>query len=279
MSNFNYGWGRGGNMKKINMLFLVLLLASCQSVQEQKITEVESMAAVDLNKELDLAAQAGNVEKVKALIASGADVNYRSMSEHTPLMVAAYYGHYEVVKILIDAGANVNAAHSTDHTVLYHALESYRLRAEVIQLLVDAGVNMNHTPLFWAVQFTWRTAGEKSEVPKVMGILIEAGADVNERSKFGSTVLIITARLGRNQLVDILLRSGAEINATVEGSGLTALACAVRGEHTETVRLLIEAGADLETIDKSGNTPLMTAKSKRSEEIVKLLKEAGAEEY
>ncbi len=256
-----------GNMKKIYMLFLVLLLASCQSVQEQKIAEEESKAAADLNRELDRAARKGDVEKVKALIVSGADVNSRK-GEHTPLMLAVYGGDYEVAKILIEAGADVNATHSIDHTVLYHALESPRLRAEVIQLLLDAGVNMNHTPLTWAIRYR--------VVPEIMAMLIEAGADMNERNEFGATALIIAACRGRNQLVDILLRSGAEINATVEGSGRTALACAVEGEHTETVRLLIDAGADLETIDKWGNTPLMTAKSKRSEEIVKLLTDAGA---
>jgi ankyrin repeat protein len=257
-------------MKKIYVLFLVLLLASCQSVQEQQIAEEESMAAADLNIELNWAAQTGDVEKVKTLIRAGADVESRSDGQHTPLMVAVYYGHYEVAKILIEAGADVNAAHSTDHTVLYHALESYQLRPEGIQLLVDAGVNMDYTPLRWAILY----AGAKSEAPEIMAMLIEAGADVNEQTQFGFTVLMFAASIGRNQFVDILLHSGAEINATV--SGRTALACAVEKEYTETVRLLIEAGADLEMIDKSGNTPLMIAKSKRYEEIVKLLTDAGA---
>ena len=108
------------------------------------------MAAADLNRELGLAAQTDDVEKVKALIVSGADVNSRHDLSHTPLMVAAYYGHYEIAKILIEAGADVNAAHSTDHTVLYHALESYQLRAEVIQLL-DKLVPKNNPLLCGAV--------------------------------------------------------------------------------------------------------------------------------
>ena len=51
-------------MKKIYVLFLVLLLASCQSVQEQKVAEEEPMAAAELNKELGWAAQQDDVEKV-----------------------------------------------------------------------------------------------------------------------------------------------------------------------------------------------------------------------
>jgi ankyrin repeat protein len=246
----------GGNMKKIYMLLLVLLLASWQSV-----------AADDLNAELAVAAERGDVEKVKALIVSGADVNSRK-GEHTPLMYAVYYSHYEVAKILIEAGADVNATHSTDHTVLYHALESRQLHAEVIQLLADAGVKMDYTPLNWAIRYR--------VVPEIVTILIEAGADVNEQNEFGSTVLIVAACRGRIQLIDILLRSGAEINASVEGSGVTALSCAVGQGHTEIAKLLIEAGADLETIDKWGNTPLMTAQSKGFEEIAKVLTDAGA---
>ncbi len=259
-------------MKKIYILFLVLLLAICQSVQEQKI------AAADEDLELCRAAYYGEFERVKTLLESGADVNaWRSLGsgDHTPLMYAVYMGHFEVSKIFIEAGADVNAAHSTDHTVLYHALESYQLRANIIQLLIDAGVNMDHTPLTWAIKFSRRTAGEKSEVPEIIGILIDAGADVNERDKTGLTVLMATAYRGNNQPLDILLRSGAEINATTK-SGQTALTLAVLKRHTETVRFLIEAGADLEIIDESGNTPLMIAENKGFKEIVKLLKEAGA---
>lgn len=236
-----------------------------------------SIVIADDNFELSRAAYNGEIEKVKALIESGADVNsWSNLGSHsnTPLMYAVYKGHYEVAKILIEAGADVNAFHSPDHTVLYHALESYRLSAELVQLLVDSGVNMDPNSLFRAVQ-SLRTAGEKSEVPKVMSILIDAGADVNKQDQTGFTVLMAAAFEGYNQLVDILLRSGAEINASME-SGRTALTLAVSMGHTETVRLLIEAGADLETIDKSGNTPLMIAKSKGFEEIVELLKEAGA---
>jgi ankyrin repeat protein len=138
---------------------------------------------------------------------------------------------------------------------------------------------MHPSPLFWAIEFSPRTAGEKSEVRKIMDMLIDAGADVNAQDQFGNTPLMYAAFKGNNQLIDILLHAGADINATREASGFTALACAVVMEHPETVRVLIEAGADLETTDKSGNTPLMKAKSKdskHSEEIAKLLIDAGA---
>jgi ankyrin repeat protein len=253
-------------MKKIYILFLVLLLALCQSVQAQKI------AAADDELELCKAAYYGELERVKTLLESGADVNaWRSLGshDHTPLMYAVYMGHFELAKILIEAGADINAAHSTDHTVLYHALESPQLRTEVIQLLVDAGVNMDHTPLIWAIK------NNSSKVPEIMPMLIEAGADVNARDKFSTTALILVVKYRKKQLVDTLLCSGAEINAA-DGSGSTALAWAVTKKDIKMVKQLIDVGADLEMADNWGNTPLMIAKSNGSEEIVKLLKDAGA---
>jgi cytohesin len=221
-------------------ILIILTIVSYQFVQAQNTSEDEPKY---LNIELGSAAENGDVNKINELLAAGVDVN---------------------------------AAHPQNATVLYHALESPVLRAEIIRLLVDSGVNMSSTPLYWAAA-AMITASDKNEVTKAMSILIEAGADVNEREpKKGPTVLMVAAGRGSDPLVDLLLRSGAKINATTK-SGRTALAIAVAGRHTETVKLLIEAGANLKKADKQGNTHLMIAQSKGSEEIVKLLKEAGAE--
>jgi ankyrin repeat protein len=109
-----------------------------------------------------------------------------------------------------------------------------------------------------------------------MALLIEGGADVNERDQLGIPVIVNAACRGNNQHIDILLSSGAEINASVGSSGRTALMCAIEWKRVETVKLLIEKGADLEIADKQGNTPLMIAKDNSYEEIIELLMEAGA---
>ena len=233
-------------MKKVCLVFVVLALMSYRSVQGQNSAEEEPMAETDVALELGRAAYRGEVERVESLLESGADVKSWSnlgSHSHTPLMYAVYMGHYEVSKILIEAGADVNAAHSPDHTVLYHALESHRLRADIIQLLMEAGVSMKPNPLFWAIH-ALNTAGEQSEVPKIVAMLVDGGADVDARDESGLTPLITAACMGYGEFIDILLRAGAEINATVERSGITALGCAVNGKHVEAVRLLVEAGAE-----------------------------------
>ena len=127
---------------------------------------------------------------------------------------------------------------------------------------------MDYTPLTWAIRY--RVA------PEIVAMLIEAGADVNERDENGTPALNTAVRFRRNQLIDFLLRSGAEINAADKSSGRTALKLAVEIKDIETVKQLIEAGANLEMTDTWGNTPLMTARNKGLEEIVKLLTDAGA---
>jgi cytohesin len=58
---------------------------------------------------LHLAAEKGELEKVRTLIAAGEDPNILDLSLATPLHYATITEHYAVVKELIAAGANVNA--------------------------------------------------------------------------------------------------------------------------------------------------------------------------
>ena len=62
-------------------------------------------ATSDLDQELIAAAIDGDIEKVKALIAAGADVNAKDNDEYTALDYAKDGGHTEIIKILKAAGA------------------------------------------------------------------------------------------------------------------------------------------------------------------------------
>ncbi len=55
------------------------------------------------------AVTAGDVDRVRKLLAAGADCNERDGDGATALMLAAHAGKLDMVNTLIDAGANVNA--------------------------------------------------------------------------------------------------------------------------------------------------------------------------
>jgi hypothetical protein len=101
---------------------------------------------------------------------------------------------------------------------------------------------------------------------RVIGMLLDKGADPNLRLRNQTTALMIAAsRAARNagpeqQTIDamqLLISKGADVNA-VNDNGESALHIAVpRGDGL--VRFLAEHGADLNLKDKAGRTPLDVA--------------------
>src|SRR5438876_3818864 len=96
---------------------------------------------------------------VHALIASGADVNFRNGD---PLVAAASLGAVEVAFVLLNAGARPQLLAPGGETALHWA--AYIGAAELVDRLVQHGVPLevvdrqwSGTPLGWAL-YGWRTA-------------------------------------------------------------------------------------------------------------------------
>ena len=99
------------------------------------------------------AAQSGDVELMKLLLAHGANPKIFTAHNVTPLAVAAGIGwvegvtfewspeeNLEAVKMCLDLGIDPNVADDEGRTALHGAAHKGRL--EVIQLLVDHGANL-----------------------------------------------------------------------------------------------------------------------------------------
>jgi len=86
-------------------------------------------------------------------------------------------------------------------------------------------------------------------------LLIEDGADINAKDKYGNTPLIIAARDDRAEIVKILIENGAEVNAKNE-KGETPLYWVLCNDNTEIAKFLIEKGADVKAKSCFGYTPL-----------------------
>jgi ankyrin repeat protein len=90
---------------------------------------------------LHFAAQDGNLEEVRRLVAEGRDINAFDSLGMTPLHYAVKAEHFEVAQFLIEHGANVNAHHepTISNTPLGDVAATCSLR--MARLLVDAGAD------------------------------------------------------------------------------------------------------------------------------------------
>ncbi len=79
---------------------------------------------------------------------------------------------------------------------------------------------------------------------EIVRMLLDAGANVNEKNEFGTTALMLASDNGHIEIVKLLLAHGALVNAATNSRG-TALMRASAGGHLEVAKLLVAAGADI----------------------------------
>lgn len=106
--------------------------------------------------------------------------------------------------------------------------------------------------------------------------LIDAGASLEARDRFGAMPLAHAARGGYVRLVEFFLAKNAPIDAR-NLAGSTALFAAAAGEKSSTVALLLANGADPNLPGRSGVTPLIAAAFKGNDRIVEALIAHGAD--
>lgn len=95
----------------------------------------------ELNYDLGYAAVIGDVEKMRELIAGGAEVNSKvGKDEVTPLEYAINGGSLNAVQLLLDNGADPNFSSSSDISPLFHAFSNGN--CEIASLLMNNGAKL-----------------------------------------------------------------------------------------------------------------------------------------
>jgi ankyrin repeat protein len=99
----------------------------------------------DPRKEIFKAAKSGDADRVRALLASDAQlIDARDKDDSTPLHCAVWKGHLSVVSTLLNEGADINAVNQNDHwgnTPLHAA--AHANHAAIAQLLIERGANLD----------------------------------------------------------------------------------------------------------------------------------------
>jgi len=216
---------------------LAVALGMCASAGV--LAQVPPQAAEVLAYEgLHRAAWQGDLPKVKALIASGANLDARDAKGRTPLHVATHARQREAVKLLAKAGANLDA------------LEDDRYDAVTIASVADD--------------------------PTTLALLLSLGANAGQAtSRYDGTALIAAAHLGHDEVVRKLIAAGAPLDHVNNLHWTAVIEAIVLGDggprHQRTLAALIDAGANLKLTDRQGNTPLQLASARGYTAMVKLL--------
>lgn len=197
---------------------------------------------------LMLAAESGNIDQVRSLLQSGADVN-EAKGSVTPLMLAAGRDHLEIVQTLLKAGANPNAIVFGRYGIpgwawMFAMNRCNKHWREMTDTMLAAGVELNPKTIY----------------PSPLGHAIHEDDVV---------------------IIETLLKKGANPNLRDSETGETLLMSAARYSTPEVVKALIDGGADVNARNKSGQTALTLADNKDNlwrKEIVTLLKTHGAKQ-
>jgi cytochrome c len=148
------------------------------------------------------AATKGDVAAITAALDAGAGVD-ESGGPATPLYLAVRGGHFAAAELLIERGADVNAVPTP---LLGPALMPAvaKRRIDLINLLLDGGANPNS-------QRGGETAlhiAARSGCLDCVKALVEAGADVNAKTKHGQTPIHLAKFKRQREVADYLMSHG-----------------------------------------------------------------------
>ncbi len=211
------------------------------------------------------AAQYGDVETVRVLIAAGADVNDVSADGASAVVLAAHAGQTEAAVALLDAGADPNAA-----LVGYGALHVAATRGDValVQALLAHGADPN--------------ARQQRGSPTKR---VRTGHSLDQRM-IGATPFFLAARSGRLDVMKLLAGKGADTSIPLlDGRNVLMVLTApgsIEGPDipgaraAQTITLAVQLGTPVNQADANGDTALHIAATRRRDEIVQALADSGA---
>jgi hypothetical protein len=189
--------------------------------------------------------------------------------EAVPLYYAARLGFRDLAEHLIaEHPEHVSARGGREVTPMHAAASAGHVN--ILSLLIQHGADVNDRDLIGDTPLHLASDNARLQVGR---FLLNHGADIHARNKFNNTALIYAIMRNNIEFARMLLEREALINARYQ-SDMTPLHWAAQGGgRTEVLRLLLEHGADVSARDEYGSTPSELASLYGYPEIVELLSE------
>lgn len=210
-----------------------------------------------------------NIEVMRLLVDSGADINFRFGNNATLLMYASQEGIFEGVKNLLELGADPNLFENDGNTalLLVAGKKDEKNISSIIRILKKAGANIDaqNADGTSAIMLLARYGYLQSAAD-----LIELGADIKLRDKAGNSAITCAAHSGRIDLADLLIRRNADIDSKND-DGFAPIAIAALKRDSFMTSFLLENHAVVDSKDSREDTPLAIAASMGKAPVVESL--------
>ncbi|XP_014234163.1 serine/threonine-protein phosphatase 6 regulatory ankyrin repeat subunit A isoform X2 [Trichogramma pretiosum] len=235
---------------------------------------------------LQLAAEGGHAEVVKALVRAGASCADENRAGFTAVHLAAQHGHGQVLEVMRSSQSLRISSKKLGVTALHVA--AYFGQADTVRELLthvpgtvksdpptggslvgELGSESGMTPLHLAAY-----SGNENVVRLLLnsaGVQVEAATTEN-----GFNPLHLACFGGHITVVGLLLSRSAELLHSADRYGKTGLHIAATHGHYQMVEVLLGQGAEINATDKNGWTPLHCAARAGHLDVVQLLVQSGA---
>lgn len=212
----------------------------------QKALPAKKMA--ELNEKLLDAALKGDLDRVKAAVAEGADINARNAAGATVLMLAIKQNIRDMFKFAMDCKAEITLKDNSGAGALTYAFE----KDDVLfrDTLIAAGAAFDSSPE--NVRALFVRAVKNCSNPMIR-FLLEKGAKPGSIDVDGVPPLIYCIEKGDFEIIRPLAEKGADVNAK-DKNGKTVLMYAAELAPAEVFEFLRSKGADVNAKDARGNT-------------------------
>lgn len=168
-----------------------------------------------------------------------------------------------IVKLLLDHGADVDSCICEGDTPVHTVInEIKRIQDKQWMALQPERPNIDH---------------EIATLIEILKLILDKHPDLGVKSCYGLSPLHLAARSQLEGIaVDLLLDAGADVDQKTDG-GSCSLHLAVRSGSAEVVRTLLRRGADIESRDENGMTPVIQAAYYGADKVLEVLVEGGAD--
>ncbi len=185
-----------------------------------------------------------DVEWMKAALAAGLSIDHQ-FGRNPMIKLVASKASPEMLAMLLDRGVDVVKIEKGGLSLLGAAATNPRYWRENILLLIEKGADVKFKNKFGFTPLHYATTSAGGSRPEVIGsarLLLEKGADVNAPLKAGDTALHKAVDASDLALVKLLVNYGADVNAKGR-KGRTPMSRAVEIDNLEIIGALKEAPA------------------------------------